>query len=275
MKKNKKIKWINIIIILVFIGSIIGLITSSINIYKWKKDSNNIKEQIDNVQEIIKIEETIDNENTVIVEQDEEIQEASPYWDYVNMNMIYVDFNELKQINSNVIGWLQVNGTNINYPFVQAKDNDYYLTHSLDKSYNRGGWVFLDYRNNNNLTDKNNIIYGHGRQDQTMFGSLKKIFKNGWLNNSDNFVIKLSTPKENTLWQIFSVYHLPVTSDYLQVKFDSDEEFINFSNMLIKRSTHNFKTTVNDNDKILTLSTCYNDDERMAIHAKLIKKESR
>lgn len=274
MKKTKKIKWLNILSLLILVISIITLIISSLNIFNWKKDSNNIKEQIENIQEIVNIEEGIDNENTEIINQ-EEIPEASPYWDYINMNMIYVDFNELKQINKDVIGWIQVNGTNINYPFVGTSDNNYYLTHSLDKSYNRGGWIFLDYRNKKDLNNKNTIIYGHGRQDQTMFGSLKKIFKNGWLNDTNNFVIKLSTEKENTLWQVFSIYHIPVTSDYLKTEFNNDNDFLEFSNMLIKRSIYDFKTSVSKNDQILTLSTCYNDTERMAIHAKLIKKESR
>ena len=73
------------------------------------------------------------------------------------MNMIDINFNELKNINNDVKGWIKVNGTNINYPFVQSKNNKYYLTHSFDKSYNSAGWLFLDYRNNN----KNTIIYAH------------------------------------------------------------------------------------------------------------------
>ena len=58
------------------------------------------------------------------------------------MNMINVDFNDLKRINQDVVGWLKVNGTNIVYPFVQANDNKYYLTHSFNKLYNAAGWVF-------------------------------------------------------------------------------------------------------------------------------------
>ena len=72
------------------------------------------------------------------------------------MNLIDVDFTELKQTNSDVIGWIQVNGTNINYPFVQTNDNSYYLTHAFNKSYNDAGWVFLDYRNND--TNNRNIV---------------------------------------------------------------------------------------------------------------------
>ncbi len=88
------------------------------------------------------------------------------------MNMINVNFNDLKKNNPDVAGWLKVNGTNINYPFVQASDNKYYLIHSFNKSYNAAGWVFLDYRNNN-TNNKNTILYAQGRNDKTMFGSLK------------------------------------------------------------------------------------------------------
>ena len=191
------------------------------------------------------------------------------------MNLINVNFEELKKINSNTKGWLQVNGTNINYPFVQANDNKYYLTHSFDKSYNSAGWVFLDYRNDINNLSKNTIIYAHGRLDTTMFGSLKNILKSGWLNNTNNYVVKLSTETENTLWQVFSVYHIPTTSDYIKVDFASNEEFSTWTTMLISRSAYDFNTSVGANDNVLTLSTCYNDNEKVVLHAKLIKKETR
>ena len=168
-----------------------------------------------------------------------------------------------------------MNGTNVNYPFVQASDNNYYLTHSFDKSWNKAGWVFLDYRNKIDNMDKNTIIYARRRHDNTMFGSLRNILTNGWLNNKDNFVIKVSTDKENTLWQVFSVYRISATSDYLQVDFFNEENLVNFSDMLINRSNYDFDTIVNADDKILTLSTCYDDYEKIVVHAKLIKKENR
>ena len=186
-----------------------------------------------------------------------------------------VDFEELQKINPDVYAWIQIPGTNINYPFVQANDNKYYLTHSFDKSHNTSGWVFLDYRNNIQTLDKNTILYAHGRIDKTMFGTLKNILNNDWLTNTDNYIIKLSTEYENSLWQIFSAYHIPTTSDYLQINFENNEDFKNFANMLTERSQYNFNTTVNENDHILTLSTCYNSSEKMVIHAKLIKKETR
>ena len=273
-KKKRKLKWKNVIIILIVTALIITLIISIFNIVKWKMDSNKTNEEITNIQEDIDVDEVEDTENTEIIEPVEEPPKENPYWDYINMNMINVDFNVLKRTNPDVVGWVKVNGTNINYPFVQANDNKYYLTHSFNKSYNAAGWVFLDYRNNN-TNNKNTIIYAHGRTDKTIFGTLRKVLNNGWLNNTDNFVIKISTETENSLWQIFSVYHIPTTSDYLKTDFNDDTEYQNFLDMIKNRSSHNFNTNVTSTDNILTLSTCYNNNEIMVVHAKLIKKESK
>ena len=138
---NKKTK---IILSITIIISLLLLIYSIVNIVIWKNDSNKTNKQIEDIQEKIKVTEVVDTENTEIIEQEEEIPEFNPYWDYIKMNMLNVDFSELKKINNNVKGWIQVNGTNINYPFVQANDNLYYLTHSFDKSWNSAGWLFLD-----------------------------------------------------------------------------------------------------------------------------------
>ncbi len=275
MRKRKiKIKWKNIIFILIIITLIVTLIISVFNIVKWKMDSNKTNDEITNIQEHVDVEEVQDTENTEIIEPIEEVPKENPYWDYINMNMINVNFSNLKKINSDVVGWLKVNGTNINYPFVQSSDNKYYLTHSFNKSYNAAGWVFLDYRNNS-TNNKNTIIYAHGRSDKTMFGTLKKVLNNEWLNNTNNYIIKVSTETENSLWQIFSIYRIPTTSDYLQTNFINDEEFQEFINMIISRSNYNFNTNVTYTDNILTLSTCYNNDDKMVVHAKLIKKETK
>ena len=275
MKRRKiKIKWKNIILILIIITSIITLLISIFNIIKWKIDSNKTNYEITNIQENINVQEIQDTENTEIIEPVIEVPKENPYWDYINMNMINVDFNGLKKTNPDVVGWLKVNGTNINYPFVQSSDNDYYLTHSFNKSYNGGGWVFLDYRNNG-TNNKNTILYAHGRSDKTMFGTLKNVLNNGWLNNTNNYVIKISTETENSLWQIFSVYRIPTTSDYLQTNFNDETEYQNFLDMIKDRSSHNFDTNVASTDNILTLSTCYNNSDKMVVHAKLIKKENK
>lgn len=274
VKRRLKKKFKIALIVIILVASLTSLTISLLNIFKWNDDNNKTNKQIEEIEEVVNIEET-NSEKEEIIEPKEEIEESNPYWDYIKMSLINVDFKELKKINNQTKGWIQVNGTNINYPFVQAKDNKYYLTRSFDKSYNDAGWLFLDYRNNINNLEKNTIIYGHSRLDKTMFGTLKNILKSSWVKNTDNYIVKLSTQTHNTLWQVFSVYRIPTTSDYLQIDFETNDEFNNFANMLLKRSDYNFNTKVNENDKILTLSTCADNDKKVVLHAKLIKKEAR
>lgn len=271
--KKRKLKYGNIFLVIILLISFICLIISIANIIKWNLDNKRINDQLENINNT-KINEKKDNKNTKIINNNTNIDSSNPYWDYIKMKLIEVDFKDLYKKNNDTIGWIQVNGTNINYPIVQTNNNDYYLTHSFNKKQNDAGWIFLDYRNNINI-DKNIIIYGHGRMNTTMFGSLKNILKNGWLKNKNNYIVKLSTKKENTLWQVFSVYKIPTTNDYLKIEFTNSNSFKKFTNTLIKRSNYNFNTTVDEKDRILTLSTCYNDKEKVVLHAKLIKKETR
>ena len=271
MEKKYKLKWKNIFLIFLFIVLIVIALISLSNIIKWKKENDSTEDIVNKIEEKVTINEVTDNDNVEIIEVEEE--KSNPYWDYIKMNLIDVDFNELKEINKNTVGWIQVNGTNINYPFVQVDNNKYYLTHSFDNSYNSAGWVFLDYRNSLENMNKNTIIYAHGRLDNSMFGSLRNILKSNWLKNKNNFVIKLSTEYQNTLWQVFSVYKIPTTNDYIKVEFSNDKNYLEFLNMLKERSAHDFNTSITEKDNILTLSTCYDDDNKVVLHAKLIKKE--
>lgn len=263
---------VSIFVLIFIIVCFICLTISVVNIMKWNIDKNKTQDNIDKIKEDAIITQVVDDKKTEVIESSDE---SNPYFDYINMNMIDVNFQELKNINNEVKGWIQVNGTNVNYPFVQHEDNKFYLTHSIDKSYNSAGWLFLDYRNNIDNMDKNTIIYAHGRLDETMFGSLKNVLNDSWLSNTDNYFIKLATENENSLWQIFSVYHIPTTNDYIKTTFNNDNEWRQFIKTITDRSFFNFNTSITNDDKILTLSTCYNDREKMVVHAKLIKKRTK
>lgn len=271
IKKKKKLKkWVWIFLMIIFL---IIFLLSLIKIIFWAKDNKDTKEVVENIKNDIIVEEKEDDENTELVNKEEDI--TSDYWYYITFPLINVDIQKLKEKNGDTIGWINVNNTNINYPYVQSSDNNYYLNHSYDKTYNDAGWVFLDYRNNSALTDKNNIIYAHSRLDKTMFGSLSKTLKSDWYTNKDNHIIRLSTETENTLWQIFSVYKTPVESYYITTNFATDEEYENFLNTIKNRSLYNFNTSLTKEDRVLTLSTCYSDTERTVVHAKLIKRSTR
>lgn len=264
IKKRKKLNVKNLCLLIFFLVMLIVFLFSLIKVIMWIIDNNNTNDIIKKVANTYEINEKNYDNEVIINENEKDI-----YFDYMKLKFIDVDINKLKTFNPDTIGFIKVMGTNINYPFVQSTDNDYYLNRSYDKTYNNAGWIFLDYRNNE-FNDKNTIIYGHGRINGTMFGSLKDTLKSSWQNNKDNYIIKISTEKENSIWQIFSVYKIATTSDYLQTTF-SDNEFESFISLIKGRSSYNFETNVTNEDKVLTLSTCYNDNDKMVVHAKLIK----
>ena len=264
IKKRKKLNVKNLCLLIFFLVMLIVFLFSLIKVIMWIIDNNNTNDIIKKVANTYEINEKRYDNEVIINENEKDI-----YFEYMKLKFIDVDINKLKTFNPDTIGFIKVMGTNINYPFVQTLDNDYYLNRSYDKTYNNAGWIFLDYRNNE-FNDKNTIIYGHGRINGTMFGSLKDTLKSSWQNNKDNYIIKISTEKENSIWQIFSVYKIATTSDYLQTTF-SDNEFESFINLIKGRSSYNFETNVTNEDKVLTLSTCYNDNDKMVVHAKLIK----
>lgn len=267
-KKKKNTTWIFVILFSIFISIIVFCL---IKIFIWGKDNKDTSKVINDITNAVNVTLRDDDDNTELVNDTNE-EETSDYWYYIKFPLIDVDITELKEKNSDTVGWINVNNTNINYPFVQTKDNSYYLNHSFDKRYNEAGWVFLDYRNSKNINNKNTILYAHSRLDKTMFGSLSKVLKSSWYNNKDNHIIRLSTDTENTLWQIFSVYKIPEESYYITTNFNNNEEYNKFLNTIKQRSIHNFNTNLDTNDKILTLSTCYSDTERTVVHAKLIKR---
>ena len=260
---------------LIFLLSVSVLIISLTKVFGWFKDNDKTEAIAKEIIQEISVEEVLDDKETELINKEKNPDKESDYWSYIKQSLINVDIDSLKEKNSDTIGWIKVNNTNINYPFVQTKDNDYYLSHAFDKSNNNAGWLFLDYRNNSDFSDKNNIIYAHARRDNSMFGSLRNVLKKEWYSNKDNHVIKLSTANENTMWQIFSVYKIPVETYYITTQFTTSSQYKTFLETIIKRSVHQFNTTVDSSDKILTLSTCSGEDDRIVVHAKLIKRSSK
>ena len=214
-----KRKVIKIILILI-------MIISLINIFIWFYENNKTKEIVTKAKKYINI-----KNNTI-----------SP---------------KIKKINEDIIGWLIVDNTNINYPVVQGKNNEFYLNHDLDKNYNSAGWIFMDC--NNSLEDQNIIIYGHHRRDGSMFGSFDNL-----LNKNKGGKIKLLINNKELKYNIFSIYKTDKEYNYRER---------NYSNLykktaeFKKRSIINYNVDINNKNQIITLSTCDNDNKkRIVIH---------
>ncbi len=260
--------WVYIVIIVVLLGiaSFCG-----IKIYGWHRDNQKIGAVVDEINEISNVEQ-IDEEGE-LVNPPENLE--SDYWKYVKLPFESVDFTELLKTNADTVAFIHVSGTNVNYPIVQASDNDYYLTHAFDKTKNEAGWVFMDYRNQN-FQDANTIIYGHGRLDSTVFGSLKNTLSTKWQNNSDNYVIYVSTPTRNYLYQIFSIYTVEAEEYYIRPNFANDDVYQTWIDTMKRRNIAPVDVEVSTADRILTLSTCKNNSgERIVVQAKLLKQQLR
>ncbi len=178
----------------------------------------------------------------------------------------------LKQMNEDTVGWLKVNNTNIDYPVVQANDNEYYLTNNFKKQKDNSGWIFMDYRANSKDLSDNTIIFGHNMYySGVMFGTLYKTKYANWYKNEQNQIIEFDTLYGEMNWKIFSIYVTELTNDYLIADFSSNDKFQEFINLITNRSIYEFNTPVSTSDKILTLSTCSdNGKKRLVIHAVLL-----
>ena len=247
MKKKFRLKtWV---IVLFFIISLIGVIYYSYKVVMWKihtDENKRIKEKLD--QEII------------ITPSKEEVKYE-------------INFKSLKEQNPDTVAYLEVNNTNISYVVVKGNDNSYYLNHNFKKEWNVAGWIFGDYHNKFDETDKNLVIYGHETKDGSMFGTLNKVIEKDWYENKDNHEVTLVTEQGKYIYEVFSVYSIKPEDYYINTIFN-DKEFDDFVKTLKKRSIYNFNTDVTKEDKILTLSSClYEGRQRVVLHAKLVSKK--
>lgn len=242
----KKKRILNIVIYLILF---LILICSGFKLYFWYKDKKNNDETTEQLKNNVKLEK-IKNDNS-------------------NNEKYIVDFKKLKSENSDVVAYIKVNNTNIEYPIVKTSNNNFYLNHSFDKSKNSRGWIFADYKNKFDNTDKNIVIYGHNMRDGSMFGSLKNILNEEWYNNTKNMNITFLTENGNYIYKVFSIYKIESEDYYIKTDFSTDNEYQKFLNIIKERSIKNFDVKVKASDKILTLSTCANNNKyRVVLHAK-------
>ncbi|NBI06575.1 class B sortase [Senegalia massiliensis] len=177
--------------------------------------------------------------------------------------------NPFKKINENMVGWIEVPNTNIDYPIVKGKDNFHYLYHNIEDEKSIHGSIFMDYRNKN-WDDKNTIIYGHHMKDGTMFKELTKYKNKDFFDNNDSFYIDTGSGKIE--YKILSVNVFKGDSNYIRTNFNSSEEFLDYIGYIKKESLFHRDLELKTDEDIITLSTCsYEfDDARTVVYG--IKK---
>ena len=162
-------------------------------------------------------------------------------------------------MNSDVVGWIDVPGTNVQYPIVHGTDNDYYLTHSVEKTASKSGAIFLDARSRVNA--KYSVLFGHNMKNGTMFHGLYEYTKSDFYKNHREF--KITWGDKTYTYKVFAVYSVDLKAAkyfYRDSDFESDAQFAHTVNELAKNSKYDVDTTIQEGDKVITLSTCNRTD---------------
>ena len=196
------------LIICIRVISLLLIILACFILYKWNKENDENK----------RIEkDLLENTNIitdVILRKDD--KEIASY---------KTNAEELTSKNPHAVGWIKVNNTDVNYPIVKYTDNEYYLTHNFENNYNTAGWIFMDYRNNHLSLDRNTVIYGHNRRDNSMFGTLKNTLEYSWCENEQNQYITFNTTEKPNLAKIFSIYKTTAKDVFIPINFESPQNY--------------------------------------------------
>ena len=193
------------------------LLAAGVWIYQIISEYQKAEREYEQLQEYVKVEKnTRDPENTKpnVAEDDKEGEKQE--------ETVTVDFASLQAINPDIVAWLRIPGV-LEYPVVRGKDNSYYLNHTVQKTYNIAGSIFLDYRNERDFSDSKNIIYGHNMKDGSMFHVLRNYQDIDFFQEHTDMEIYL--PDGRTLnYQIIACEQVPADSGVYQItKYDSEK----------------------------------------------------
>lgn len=166
---------------------------------------------------------------------------------------LIIDFEKLQNQNSDIAAWLYCEDTPINYPIMAGDDNSYYLNHLADKTTNRAGSLFLDYRGSSDFSDFNSIIYGHNMKNNSMFGTLNDYKKQEYYDSHP--IMYLFTPQGCYKVKLFAGFTINASDELYSTVGEQDfrDDIIN---RVLKKSTFESDVQVNDGDRIISLSTC-------------------
>lgn len=255
-RKNNKIymffKVICIVLLLISISYIIYELCSN---YNDKKDNEELSNIMTNIQFDIK---TDDNTKTEKMKQVEELQKE----------------------NTDIIGWLQIDGTNIDYPVLQTTDNSYYLSHNYKKEYSKSGSLFLDKDFELEKPSTNYLIYGHRNTNGLMFEDLINYKNEDYYKQHP--IIKFTTSTEDSEYEIIAVFlsrvyyksETNVFRYYYFINAENEEEYNNYITNCKNASLYDTGKSANYGEQLLTLSTCEysQEDGRLAVVARKIEK---
>jgi len=156
--------------------------------------------------------------------------------------------------NDDIIGYLNIQGTTIDYPVAQGADNDFYLTHNIDKNADAAGWIFLDYQNDIGGSDKNLIIYGHNMKKDYRFHALRNYASKSFFEAHP--VITFDTLYGECQWRVFTFFVTDTSLNYIEVFPRDCDRYETLLDTVKSLSMYNTGADVTGDDQVLFLSTC-------------------
>ncbi len=184
----------------------------------------------------------------------------------------YVDLAKLVAKNSDVKGWIYIDGTDINYPLLQGPNNDYYLYRNYDEEYSGAGSIYIEAGNEGDLSDDHTVIYGHNMKNDTMFGTLNE-FKVQSHMEAHPYVYILNPSGSWYQYEIFGYYRADVSDGTFDLFTGNPDRMTEYVNLVASKNYYDNLKLPRDGEKIITLSTCtedLDDNCRNVLQAKLI-----
>lgn len=185
---------------------------------------------------------------------------------------IQIDFEGLKQINKDVLGWIRFENLDINYPIVQSKDNEYYLSHSFYKEEMKCGSIFMEAQNTPDFSDDNTFIYGHNMKDKSMFAKLNQFQDKAVYDENPEFFIY----REDGIYKyrIFACYAADVEWDSFLYQFADKKQYGAWQKTIKGRSNYDTGFLPKQEQKTVTLMTCTpaGENYRFLVHGALEEK---
>jgi len=167
-----------------------------------------------------------------------------------------LNFKPLQRKNKDIICWLKIDGTQIDYPVVQAEDNDYYIHRDLKGQHNRNGTLFMDYRLQDNFSNYVNMIYGHNMRSGMMFQAITLFASRNYFD--DHKTGTLYTPNKTYSIHFFAYAATTDGSDFYKIEFSNEEERMNHLEMIQHKSMNSRNIELDKDHKLIILSTCGN-----------------
>ena len=257
MKKSGK-KWI---FRLVFAFFAITALVSGFQVFTISREYRAGEQAAQQMQQYVVMEPTeevtLPSETQGTVQMQEQATEpvsAEPAVSYPQ-----VDFEALRDVNTDVVGWIFIENTNINYPVVQTADNKYYVDRLVNGQKNAAGSIFMDFRNEPDFTDRNTVIYGHNMKNKSMFAHISEYRTQEFYDKRS--MGKIMTPDGNFQFQIIAGYVASLDDDAWQLDFADEAEFLQWLEAAVGRSFFDSGYEPDPEHRIITLSTCAYDFE--------------